>query len=90
MHSCDKIKPLSFQDKLFSHYYGYGLSYLASEALEFENRKQETWMSLTSVFGIHYSLTALNTENVKMQNFRMRLSHACFLFGRQLMKCTAD
>lgn len=45
-------------------------------------------MSLTLAFGIHFSLPVLNTGNVKMQNFRMRLSHTCFLFGRQLMKGT--
>lgn len=37
-------------------------------------------------FKIQSLLPALDTGNVKMQKFRMRLSHACFWFGRQLRK----
>lgn len=67
------------------------IQHLKPSSLRTENKKLLIYLDESdfSVRNSLFSLPALNTGNVKMQNFRMRLSRACFLFGRRLMKGTA-
>lgn len=44
VHSCDKIQPLSVQEKWFSHCYGYVLGCSVSVALDSEKRKKKPYL----------------------------------------------
>lgn len=55
-------------------------------SLRKEKKETPYFLRWVCVFRVQSLLPALDNGNVKMQNFRMRLLHACFWFGRQRMK----